>query len=114
MSLISKFNIALMGGLGSISQDIVLFYSKRFSTEPLVFSLKQYIIVSVSYFLLAAFVAVIFPYTEPKKNWKPFAVGVALPAALSLVASAFTKTVINPLGTTATYPGTLLDLLAWF
>ena len=110
----SKLRLAFWGSLGSVAPEIILFYSKRFSMEPLSFDPIQYIIVSVLYTALAATIAIIYPYSRPPRPWSPFTVGVALPTIVSGIAIVFRDKIIVPRAGQGDLPSTLLDLIAWF
>jgi hypothetical protein len=107
----NKF-LALSGAIGAVAPDVVLAYSKRFTMPEVTFEPSQYVLVTFIYMVLAAIVAVIFPYPNPRTLWKAFAVGAALPLIIAGLASAVPNQRIEPLGPGIQQPGTLLDLIS--
>jgi hypothetical protein len=67
---------------------------------------------SALYVLLAATVAMIYPFGANQRPWKAFALGVGLPIAISGLASFQHGVVVAPRG--HTIPGTLWDLISLF
>jgi len=55
-------NCAILGAVGAIAPDIVLFYSKRWSMPSLTFDPYMYLAATILYVSLAAVVAGIYPY----------------------------------------------------
>lgn len=116
------------GALGASIQDIILFFSKRFSAPLLEFNIAQYAVVLLVYCAAAGAVASIFPYRAPQTRWKAFVVGLLLPTLIAgLIAAAqrveggrLDVTLRGPPPSTETSQpqptiyGDLVDLLALF
>ena len=105
-------NSAILGGLGAIAPDIVLFYSKRWTMPGFTFDPYMYVTATVLYVALAALVAGIYPYRREPHGWKAFSLGVALPVVISALASINRAQIVLPRG--ASVPGSFHDLFAWF
>lgn len=107
-----RLTCVLLGAVGSIAPDIVLFYSKRFTMPDLQFSPMQYVLATVLYMVLAGVVAAIYPYRGRPSPWKAFGIGVALPLIVSALASTQRPGIISPRGFSV--PGELIDLISLF
>lgn len=128
VSQLSRWVQFFYGAFGAGIQDIILFFSKRFSAPALEFSIVQYGLVVLVYCLAAGGVASIYPYRAPHTRWKAFIVGLLLPAIIGgLIATAqradgggFDVTVRGPpvvdadQSQSVKVDGDLLDLLALF
>jgi hypothetical protein len=116
-----KIRQVLYAVAGAVAPDILLFYSKRFTMPSLSFSLGMFAAATLLYVLLAAVVALIFPFAfipprNGKKEWKSFVVGVSLPVIVGVYATLSRPPLLTnrgDSGTGETIHGTLLDLLAW-
>jgi hypothetical protein len=116
----------LYGAFGAGIQDIILFYSKRFTAPSLDFNLLQYGSALAIYCVAAGIVSTIYPYRGALRPWKSFVVGLVLPTIVGgIIATAqraesqgLDVTVRgpppaqSPQGAPATVYGDLLDLLA--
>jgi hypothetical protein len=111
--LVKKLEYAIFGGIGAISPDILLLYSKRFTMPSLEFSSIQFIVATLLYVGLAAVVSMIFPYRGQSSPWKAFSVGFCLPVILSGLLSIQRDPLLTPKGG-AKIPGTLTDIMSLY
>jgi hypothetical protein len=126
---LGRGGLFLYGGFGAAIQDILLFFSKRFSAPALEFNVVQYALVLIVYCAAAGLVATIYPYRQPQTAWKAFVVGLLLPSIIGgLIAASqrfegrgFDVTVRGPVPVVtpnqaepARIEGNLADLLALF
>jgi hypothetical protein len=115
----------LYGAFGAAIQDIILFYSKRFTAPNLDFNLVQYGSALLIYCTAAGIVATIYPYPGSLKPWKAFVVGLILPTIVGGVIAAGQRAEPQGLDVTVRGPppaqsensqrsvyGDLLDLLS--
>ena len=102
--------MGLAAAVGAIAPDILILYSKRWTMPSLTFNPWMYVGASALYVLLAATVAMIYPFGRDRRSWKAFALGVSLPIVISGLASFQHGLVVAPRG--HTIAGTFLDLIA--
>lgn len=107
-----KLQLGACAAVGAIAPDILILYSKRWTMPSLTFDPWMYIFASALYIVLAATVAMIYPFGRGVSSWKAFAVGVTLPLVISGLASLQRGVVIAPRGDTI--EGTLWDILSLF
>lgn len=117
----------LYGAFGACIQDIILFFSKRFTAPALDFNVVQYGAALLIYTLAAGGVASIYPYRGARTPWKAFVAGLLLPTIIGGVLAAGQRggggqidmTVRGPPAATddseaSNIEGDLYDLLALF
>jgi hypothetical protein len=107
-----KLHLGAFAAVGAIAPDILILYSKRWTMPSLTFDPWMYVFASALYMVLAATVAMIYPFGRGVSPWRAFAVGVTLPLLVSGLASLQRGVVIAPRGDTI--EGTLWDLLSLF
>ncbi len=79
--------LALFGAFGGILPEIILLYSKRWTSPDLPFDDWHYVALTVLYMGGAAVVASVFPYRKGPSPWKAIVVGISLPVIVSSIAT---------------------------
>ncbi|WP_141699162.1 hypothetical protein [Candidatus Thiosymbion oneisti] len=115
------------GVFGALLPDILLFWSKRFTSPLLTFELWQYLTVSTLYAASAGIIALVYPYRrKPPRPWDAIVIGISFPFIISGITAAADRLSksgasglqlrgpeVDDTGVFA-IPGTIIDLMAAF